>query len=179
MLKLSKYPPKGFTLIELLVVVLIIGILAAIALPQYKKAVWKSRASQLYIAVKSVADAEERYFLTNGNYSATFNNLDVTFDGLTGNNSLGLSSIDEGVRSNDQFTIVINQISNGDTSIVGMFVSGGYAYTGIIYPLKGSNFEKQFVCIEKMSNCLNCCPDLFKTSQTADFNDGAWNWYKL
>lgn len=66
----------GFTLIELLVVVLIIGILAAVALPQYQVAVEKSRYIQLISSVEAMAKAQELYFLANGSYSFFFNELD-------------------------------------------------------------------------------------------------------
>ena len=78
---------KAFTLIELLVVVLIIGILAAIALPQYQKAVMRTRYATLKNLARSIADAEEVYYMANGQYSVDFEELDVQMPGGELNNS--------------------------------------------------------------------------------------------
>ena len=77
MLKLSKYPHGGFTLIELLVVVLIIGILAAIALPQYKKVVLKSRFAAIKDKTRAIYDAEQRYYLVNNSFTGNLAVLDI------------------------------------------------------------------------------------------------------
>ena len=67
----------GFTLIELLVVVLIIGILSAVALPQYNKAVEKSRATQAITLLKTVYQFAQNYYLQNGRWPQKFENLDM------------------------------------------------------------------------------------------------------
>lgn len=69
----------GFTLIELLVVVLIIGILVAIALPQYEKIVLKTHVAKLEMWAAQICQAKDRYRMANGQEPTCFNDLDVDF----------------------------------------------------------------------------------------------------
>jgi prepilin-type N-terminal cleavage/methylation domain-containing protein len=73
---------KAFTLIELLVVVLIIGILAAIALPQYKKSIDRTNLNNLVQMARSVKNAQELYYLIHGNYAVAFSDLDIDYSGV-------------------------------------------------------------------------------------------------
>ena len=83
----------GFTLIELLVVVLIIGILAAVALPQYTKAVEKSRITQALTFLNAVYKSYQLCVLANGEpgestthpcaaqYGNLFSHMDIELPG--------------------------------------------------------------------------------------------------
>ena len=78
---------KAFTLIELLVVVLIIGILAAIALPQYRVAIMKTKYVQAMALVDKLWQAQQVYYMANNEYADELDKLDISLPPGTTNST--------------------------------------------------------------------------------------------
>ena len=115
---------KGFTLIELLIVVLIIGILSAVALPMYRRAVERSRASDALTTMQAIAKSEHGWYLMNNGYTNDFGNLDIDLIDVDGEKADG----DEFEGNNFTFTLRNNSIratrNNNEYSIFKDYESG-------------------------------------------------------
>ena len=137
---------KAFTLIELLVVVLIIGILAAIALPQYQKAVERARASEALPLLKSVYQAAQAYQMANGNWPEKFDELAVEIP-WTGNVKWRNSYVMRDTRSNDLWSMQIYKETGFGWSLYLGRISGKYKGAGF-----GIGSSGDWTCSERVSD---------------------------
>ena len=138
---------QAFTLIELLVVVLIIGILAAVAVPQYTLAVDKAKLSNLMSIMQSLKDAQERYYLANNVYATTMDELDIDVP-ANAEYTLNFSSAPQGIHGkyNNLKNIILTAAQNHATGA-------------------GSEYKGMWICYAKKTDARanKLCQYLAKT----------------
>jgi len=155
----------GFTLIELLVVVLIIGILAAVAVPQYQKVVERARAAQVLPLLKAVAQAYASYHLANGTYATSFEELPVDIE-WTGRD-IGYHHYSD-VRSNEDWSLQLSLVG------VAGITQGSVFVTRLRGPYRGGGFilytkTQELFCAERpifTNTPGSYCEKIFKGTNT-------------
>jgi prepilin-type N-terminal cleavage/methylation domain-containing protein len=116
---------KGFTLIELLIVVVIIGILAAIAIPKFAATKDKAKLATVKTDLKNIQTAQEAYFSDYATYTSS---LSATIFSPSTGNTVGLS----GTTSSFTATVTNSSISatpNSCTVTVGSGTAGDGVFT--------------------------------------------------
>ena len=137
---------NAFTLIELLVVVLIIGILAAVALPQYQKAVERARASEAFPLLKAVQQAAQTYYLANGDYPEKFDELAVEIP-WTGTTTWRTPGVMKDTRSNNLWSLQLYKETGFQGYVTLGRISGKYEGVGFMIGIANENWR----CVEKTS----------------------------
>ncbi len=140
---------KGFTLIELLVVVLIIGILAAVALPQYQKAVEKSRVSEAVLMLNTMYKVYQVCRLSNNEDDCMdFTAWDIDMPGeVLEEDCLDAQCFNtkDWQYGRDTFSFYANRTPNGNTD--------DYPYYLEMRPESGSGIW----CHGNAGDCKNVC----------------------
>ncbi len=111
-MKLTKL---GFTLTELLAVVLIIGILTAIALPQYRRSVSRSDAMTAMVNLRTIFDSAKRYKAANSEAPKKLQGLDVSF-------------FDASSDTSEKFNLGKFQYAFSDSVISACRINGNYCF---------------------------------------------------
>jgi type IV pilus assembly protein PilE len=122
----------GFSLIELMIVVAILAILAAIAIPSYRRYVVRSHRTEAQRALLELAGREERYFFANNMYASSLSSLGSASTVEGGNYSL---SLDPAVAASTDYTIIASAIGtqqrdDPDCQTLSINRAGGRIATG-------------------------------------------------
>jgi prepilin-type N-terminal cleavage/methylation domain-containing protein len=126
--------PDGFSLMELMAVMIIVGIVAAFALPSYSTHIERVRASEGAQLLAAVLASQEAYRLENGSYATAMADLDIEIPNASNftvppslyNNAARVATI---ARSDGSYTLCVNSTGviscDGDAGICGGYAPGG------------------------------------------------------
>jgi type IV pilus assembly protein PilA len=136
---------EGFTLIELLVVIIIIGILAAIALPSFLNQANKARESEAKTYIGSMNRAQQAFYLENNSFSNTMRGLE-----------LGISD-----SKNYTYTTAATTGTSGTATSKATKVAGSVLneYSGLVYlgtATGGENTTLAVLCNKTLSPAAGC-----------------------
>ncbi len=163
---------RAFTLIELLVVVLIIGILAAVALPQYSKAVEKAKATQALTLLRSAYQHTVAYYMANGEYPNTFEDMGFEIP-WTGNEKWVHANKD--TKSNAEWSLQLYHAQNGKLILYMGRISGKYSGAGFEAVVVESDKTLQSLairCAERISGGVSLSENLTAGDYCAKIMNG-------
>ncbi len=121
---MKKVRATGFTLMELLIVVIIVGILASLALPQFGKMTRRARATEGSHLVGSTLTAEWVYYQENGVFTTTIGNLLVDLPAEGANEHFNVTVTAAGP------PVVVSAAGDGGSPAAGITVTGTMANDG-------------------------------------------------
>ena len=173
---------QAFTLIELLVVVLIIGILAAIAVPQYQKAVIKADLHKGMPLVESLYQAQQAYYLSHGAFATDIDDLDISIP----KNSSCIKQ--EG--SNSRYTCDFGIVGLGDNLTNVQYINTNKTLIYVYYvkevpaPYYQLTFEQdsRWCFAKKLKIANEVCKEMGGEAMGTVYeytNTSYWNHYKL
>ena len=150
------YNNKAFTLIELLVVVLIIGILAAVALPQYQKAVEKARMTEAVSLVRAIANANQVFYMANGRYAdmteLSLLDIEIPGDAFESTQYPGRVETKDFIYSpsgsGDSYIALAQRIPFGQTYYISILPNDASRIHCDVYPTGGATAVQRKLCEE-------------------------------
>jgi prepilin-type N-terminal cleavage/methylation domain-containing protein len=141
----NKKENEGFTLIELLVVIIIIGILAAIALPSFLNQANKARESEAQTYIGSINRGQQAFYAETNSFANAITNLDVGVDN-TNNYTYAIAAAGAGSSAQATATATPGGVLKKFSGIVWLDTSGGAT----------SFTSKARVCKESLAPTTNC-----------------------